>query len=66
MITNSQILRIMKQKEEYEKQLLNLDTAKAICEYLIKDTDAVNKIQEDYNKTMIKYNQWLDSEVNNG
>lgn len=62
MITNKQILDIITKKEEYEKQLLNLDVAKAVCEYF-KDTDAVDKIQEDYNKIMINYKHWLDSEV---
>ena len=62
MITNRQILDIITKKEEYEKQLLNLDVAKAVCEYL-KDTDAIDKIRKDYNQIMQEYEQWLDSEA---
>lgn len=62
MLTNRKILGIILQKEEYEHKLELLMATKGICEYL-KDTDAVDKIQEDYNKTMIEYEQWLDSEV---
>ena len=62
MITNRQILGIMEQKEEYESKLEILMTAKGICVHF-KDINAANKIQEDYNKTMIEYDQWLDSEV---
>lgn len=62
MITNKQILDIITKKEEYEKQLLNLDVAKAVCEYF-KDTNAIDKIQKDYDQIMINYKQWLDSEV---
>lgn len=62
MLTNRQILGIIAQKEEYEKRLLNLDVAKAVCEYF-KDTDAIDKIQKDYNQVMQEYEQWLDSEV---
>lgn len=62
MITNRQILGIMEQKEEYERKLEILLAAKGICEHF-KDINAANKIQEDYNKTMIEYDRWLDSEV---
>jgi len=62
MITNRQILDIITKKEEYEKQLLNLDVAKAVCEYL-KDAAAIDKIRKDYNQIMQEYEQWLDSEA---
>ena len=62
MITNRQILGIITKKEEYEKQLLNLDVAKAVCEYF-NDNNAVNGIQGEYNQVMQEYEQWLDSEV---
>lgn len=62
MITNRQILGIIVQKEEYEKKLECLKSAKDICEWL-KDDNAVNSIQEEYNRVMQEYDQWLDSEI---
>lgn len=62
MLTNRQILGIIEQKEEYEKKLYSLKSAKDICEWF-KDDNAVNDIQKEYNQVMREYAQWLDSEV---
>lgn len=62
MLTNRQILGIIAQKEEYERRLDSLKSAKGICEWF-KDDNAVNCIQEEYNKVMQEYDKWLDSEV---
>ena len=62
MITNRQILGIIAQKEEYEKKLESLKSAKDICEWF-NDDNAVNSIQEEYNQIMQEYARWLDSEV---
>lgn len=62
MLTNRQILGIIVQKEEYEKKLECLKATKDICEWL-KDDNAVNSIQEEYNRVMQEYIQWLDSEI---
>jgi len=62
MLTNRQILEIILKKEEYEKRLESLKSAKDICEWF-KDDNAVNCIQEDYNQVMQEYEQWLDSEA---
>ena len=62
MITNRQILGIILQKEEYEKRLENLKSAKDICEWFT-DYNAVNGIRGIYNQVMQEYEQWLDSEA---
>ena len=62
MITNRQILGIIAQHKEYEKRLESLEAAKDICEWF-NEGNAVNGIQEEYNKVMQEYDQWLDSEV---
>jgi len=62
MLTNRQILGIILQKEEYEKRLESLKSAKDICEWF-NDGNAVNCIQEEYNQVMQEYEQWLDSEA---
>lgn len=62
MITNRQILGIIAQKEEYERRLESLEAAKDICEWFNED-NAVNGIQEEYNKVMKEYDRWLDSEA---
>ena len=62
MLTNRQILGIIAQKEEYERRLESLESAKDICEWFNED-NAVNGIQEEYNQVMQEYAKWLDSEV---
>lgn len=62
MLTNRQILGIIETKEEYEKKLESLESAKDICEWFNED-NAVNGIQEEYNQVMQEYCRWLDSEV---
>lgn len=62
MLTNRQILGIIETKEEYEKKLESLESAKDICEWF-NEYNAVNGIQEEYNQVMQEYEQWLDSEV---
>jgi hypothetical protein len=62
MLTNRQILGIIAQKEEYERRLESLEAAKDICEWFNED-NAVNGIQEEYNKVMREYDRWLDSEA---
>ena len=62
MLTNRQILGIIAQKEEYERRLESLKSAKDICEWF-NEVNAVNGIQEEYNQVMQEYAQWLDSEV---
>ena len=62
MITNRQILGIIVQHEEYKKRLESLEAAKDICEWF-NEVNAVNGIQEEYNKVMQEYEQWLDSEA---
>ena len=62
MLTNRQILGIIAQKEEYERRLESLESAKDICEWF-NENNAVNGIQEEYNQVMQEYAKWLDSEV---
>ena len=62
MLTNRQILGIIAQKEEYERRLESLKSAKGICEWF-SDDNAVNCIQEEYNQVMQEYAKWLDLEV---
>lgn len=62
IVTNRQILGIIIQKEEYEKRLESLKSAKDICEWF-NEYNAVKGIQEEYNQVMQEYEQWLDSEI---
>lgn len=62
MLTNRQILGIIKQKEEYERKLESLKSAKDICEWF-EDDNAVNSIQEEYNQVIQEYDRWLEMEA---
>lgn len=62
MLTNKDILAIVKKNDEYTRKLEVIDAAKYMCKYF-KDSNAEMKLQEEYDKMKHEYEKWLNQEV---
>ena len=62
MLTNKDILAIVKKNDEYTRKLEVIDAAKYMCKYF-KDSNAEIELQKEYDKMKHEYEQWLNKEV---